>query len=114
MASKRKTRLVTSIHMSNFIGTGREMLPSELATQRDVLRYGFLLREQSGENVRNYPAATLAKDIYPKVLEKFKLANSCFVVPILNSRVTVLKKIEENREKATNISLGRGKLELKE
>jgi hypothetical protein len=100
--------------MSNFIGTGREMLPSELPTLRDVLRYGLLLREQSGENVRNYPAATLAKDIYPTVLEKWELANSCFVVPILNSRVTVLKKIEENWEKAKNISLGRGKLEVKE
>lgn len=114
MTSKRKTRLATSTHMSNFIGTGREMLPSELPTLRDVLRYGLLLREQSGENVRNYPAATVAKDTYLKVLEKWELANSCFVVPILNSRVTVLKKIEENWEKAKNISLGRGKLEVKE
>lgn len=48
------------------------------------------------------------------MLEQWERANSCFVVPILNSRVTVLKKIEENWEKAKNISLGRGKLEAKE
>lgn len=90
------------------------MLPSELPTLRDVLRYGLLLREQGGENVKNYPAITHAKDFYPKMLEKWELANSCFVVPILNSRVTVMKKIEENWEKAKNISLGRGKLEVKE
>ena len=35
-------------------------------------------------------------------------------MPILNARVTVLKKIEKSREKGKNISLGRGKLEVKE
>lgn len=68
--------------MCNFIGTNRKMLLSELKTRRDVLRYGLLLKEQSGENVRNYLTATVAKDIYPKVLEKWRLETSCFVVPI--------------------------------
>jgi hypothetical protein len=35
-------------------------------------------------------------------------------VPILNSRVSVLSKIEDNWEKAKNISLGRGKPAVKE
>ena len=114
MASKKRTRLSTFTHMSNLIGTGRELLPSELPTLRDILRYGLLLREQSDENVRNYPAANLANDIYPEVLEQWRRANSAFISPIINSRVTIVKKIQQNWELAKNISLGRGKLDVKE
>ena len=114
MACKKRTRLGTFTHMSNLIGTGRDLLPSELPTLRDVLRYGLLLREQSGEDVRNYPADCLAKDIYPKVLEKWERANNSFVAPVIISRVTILNKIQESWEQAKNISLGRGKLQVKE
>ena len=46
------------------------MLPSELPTLRDILRYGLLLGEQNGHHIRNYTTADVAKDIYPKILEK--------------------------------------------
>lgn len=114
MASKQKTRLGTFTHMSNLIGTGRELLPSELPTLRDVMRYGLLLREKSGDDVRNYPAASIAKDIYPKLLEIWERANSSFVAPVLNSRVTILQKIQGSWEQTKNISLGRGNLYVKE
>ena len=51
MAPKRRTRLGTLTHMNNLIGSGRDLLPSELPTLRDVMRYGIFLREQSGEDV---------------------------------------------------------------
>ena len=62
----------TFTHFSSLIGTGRDLLPSELPTLRDILRYG--LREQSGDDARNYPAATLARDIYLKVIENWEQA----------------------------------------
>jgi hypothetical protein len=46
------------------------------------MRYGILQRKQTGEDVRNCPAVSLAKDIYPKVLEKCELGNSSFVAPL--------------------------------
>jgi len=46
------------------------------------MRYGILLRTQSGEDVRNYSADSLAKDIYPKVLEKWELEKSSFVASL--------------------------------
>ena len=100
--------------MTNFIGTGREFMPSELPTVQDIIRLRILLREESGDDARNYTAASLAKDIYPTVLEKWELANSSFVTPIINSRTRILKKIQESWEQAKNISLGRGKLDIKE
>ena len=66
------------------------MLPSELPTLRDILRYSLLLREQCGDDIRNYPAADVAKDIYPKIFEKCELANCCFVRPVINSKITIL------------------------
>ena len=104
MASKKRTRLQTFTHMSNLIGTGREFLPSELPTLRDVLRYGLLLREQSGEDVRNYPVVSLIKDICPEVLQKWQRANSSFVAPVINSKITILNKIQHSWEQAKNIS----------
>ena len=112
--AKKRTRSETFTHMSNLIGCSREMLPSELPTLRDVLRHGLLLREQSNNDKRNYPSSTLAKDLYEKVLEKWQRANSSFESPVVNSKVTIVKRIEENWEKARNISLGRGKLAVKE
>lgn len=72
------------------------MLISELSNLHDVVSYGLLQREQSEKNIRNYTVATLANDIYSKVLEQWKWAYSCFVVPISHSRLRVLKNIEEN------------------
>jgi hypothetical protein len=47
MGPKKRTRYSTFTHLGNFLGTGRQLLPSELPTLRDVLRYGLLLRELS-------------------------------------------------------------------
>lgn len=62
MSNKRKTTLATSTYTCSLFGTGREMLSSELPTLRDDLRYGLLLREQCGENIRNYPITTLTNE----------------------------------------------------
>ena len=70
MAPKKRTRQSSFTHLSNLIGSGRDLLQSQLHTLRDILRYGLRLREQSDEDLRNYTGAGIAKDIYPKVLEK--------------------------------------------
>ena len=62
----------------------RVVIPSELPTMQDILIYGLLMREQSGEDVSNYPVVSLIKDIYPEVLEKWERANSSLVAPVIN------------------------------
>ena len=47
-----KTRQKSGTHMSDFFGTGKEILVSELPTVRDVLRYGISLREQKDDTMR--------------------------------------------------------------
>ena len=95
MAYKKRTRWGTFTHFSNLIGTGRDLLPSELPTLRDILRYGLLLREQSGDDAHNYPAATFARDIYLKVIESWERASHSFVNTVVNARIIILKKIQK-------------------
>ena len=49
-----RTTHKSSSHMSNYVGTGKDLLLTELPTVRDLLRYGILQRELSEENKRNY------------------------------------------------------------
>ena len=58
-----KTRKKSGSHLSNLVGAGKEFLPSELPTSRDVLRYGVLIRELSEENRRNFPINLLVNEI---------------------------------------------------
>ena len=109
-----KTRTETFSHLSNFLGRGKELHPSELPTLRDVLRYGLLLREECNIDGKNYPTSVLAKDIYHKVIEKWQHANSSFQSPVLVSRVTIVERIKDSWEQARNISLGRGNLSSKQ
>ena len=89
-------------------------MPSELPTLRDILRYGIFLREKSDENNRNYTTGELAKDIYHELEETWTRANNKFRPPVTNAKVTVMKKIEEQLTLARDVSLGRGKLDIKE
>ena len=111
---QRKTRLSTFSHLASFVGRGKHFNPSELPTVRDVLQYGILLREQSEADKRNYSSSSLANDIYNELIMIWQRANTGFQVPVLNSKVTVVKRIQDVWEKANDISLGRGKLALKE
>ena len=49
--------------MSNVVGTGKNLLPSDLPTVRDMLMYGLLQRELSEVNKRNYSVDQLVKDM---------------------------------------------------
>ena len=69
MASKKRTRLGTFTHMTNLIGTGRELMPSEHPTVRNIIRYGILLREESGDDSRSYTAASLERIFTLKYLK---------------------------------------------
>ena len=45
MASPVRTRHKSASPMSDYLGRGKEMSPTELPTSRDILRYCLLLRE---------------------------------------------------------------------
>lgn len=104
MSEGKKTRQGILTHMRTFIGSGKPLMVSELPTLRDVLRYGLFLREQKFESIRSYTVIKLAQDVYPTVIHCWRNVNPLFVPPILNTRSTILKKIQKNWHLATKLS----------
>uniref|UniRef100_UPI00358F4F97 uncharacterized protein n=1 Tax=Myxine glutinosa TaxID=7769 RepID=UPI00358F4F97 len=109
-----RTRMKSSSHLSNLVGTGQELLVSELPTVRDILRYGIYLREQSEDDRRNYPVDQLVSDIYPGLICQWSKANALFKPPVINEKVTIMSKLKEVWNQAVRFSLGKGKLDAKE
>jgi len=96
------------------VGTGRELLTSELPTARDLLRYGLLLRELSDKDKKNYTKKELSKDIMTALLAQWTKANSKFKYPVIIHEVTIQERLTDLWNKASDISLGRGALTRKE
>ena len=82
--SKVRTRNKVTSHLSNLIRSGRDLIPSELPTHRDVLRYGILLREQADNDRRNYPVMNLVKDMITAVHRQWLKANALLVFPVIS------------------------------
>ena len=119
MAGARpKTRHASGTKMVEFLGSGRQMLPTELPTQRDVLRHALLLQEQNllvkEEDRRNYPVKEIMKDVLPHLLEKWKKANAQFKPPIIVSEQTILTRLNNSWELCSDIVRGRANMKKKE
>ena len=44
--AQKKTRNTSATHLSRLDGRGKQLLPSELSTARDILRYVVFLRDK--------------------------------------------------------------------
>ena len=77
--SKAKTRHSSITSISEFIGPGKDFIPSELPTNRAVIQKGILLKEQKSItcNLRQnkYSNRDLASDLIPLVLAQWRKAN---------------------------------------
>ena len=100
--------------LSSLVGTGREFLPSELPTYRDVLRYGVLLKERSEIDACHYPPIKIAKDIIPALLSQWIKANAEFKAPVIIHETTLVKKIKNILEQGMEVARGRVKLAKKQ
>jgi hypothetical protein len=108
-----RTRHKSSSHMSNYVGTGKDLLLTELPTVRDLLRYGILQRELSEENKRNYIVGQLVKDMVEVLQDRWLRANAQLKYPVTNHPDTIFKKLKALWEEASKVSLGKGKLKDK-
>lgn len=81
--------------MRTLVGTGWELLVSELPTVRDLLRSGIFLREKSENDRRNDPVDQLVGDIYPGLVSQWSKANALFKPPVINAKLTVVTKLKQ-------------------
>ena len=109
-----RTRKKSGTHLSDYLGTGENMLVSELPTLRDVLRYGILLRQNSEGDPRNYQVKDMAKELCNEVKIQWQKANALFISSLIISDKSISDKIIESWDIATNISLNRVKKDKKD
>ena len=88
------------------MGTGKELLASELPTNKDLLRLGVLLKEEC-DNTSDLSAEQLAKEIQPHLNRQWSKANALFVPPVTNHDKTVLPKLRDLWQTATKIARGK-------
>ena len=103
-----KTRSQSSSHLSDYVGSGRILLASELPTSRDLLRLGILLRGQSSDD-HELPVSKLCQDILPILLGSWSKANALFKYPVIKHERTVLRRIENIWKSALLVARGKGK-----
>jgi hypothetical protein len=99
--------------MHHLIGTGKELPIAELPTGRDLLRYGLYLRECSATNARNYSGDQLVDEVTEGMLAIWERANAKFCEPVINTKRRIKTKVKALWEQATEIALGRGRLDEK-
>ena len=109
-----KTRKKSGSHLSEYLGTGKELLVSELPTLRDILRYGLLVRELSENDPRNMTVKDVSKAIFDAVTSQWLKANALFKPPVIVSEKSATDKIIEAWDMATKISQNRTKKDQKE
>ena len=67
-----RTRNKSSSHLSNYIGPGKDLVPSELPTVRDILRYGLLKRELSDQDKFHMEENQLVEMMVTALQEKWQ------------------------------------------
>ena len=115
--SKVKTRSSTTA-ISDFIGPGKDFIPSELPTNRAVIQKGILLKEQKSMTCNlhhnKYSNKDLASDLIPFVLAQWRKANVKFQQPVIIGEKSLYYRIKTLWEKVENVAWGRTKAKVKE
>ena len=116
--SKARTRHASSSLMVEYLGAGKELLPSELPTLRSALLLGIHLQEISmmleEKDKRNYPVKEMMVDVSSEVLAQWEKANALFKHPIICTKSSLERRLEKEWERARLVARGRAKKSQRE
>ena len=114
MASVRPKTRQSMTNMTKYLGTGKELLVSELPTLRDILRFGILLKEQHDGSPIGFQVKEIAKHMVPAILAQWTKANALFKPPVIVSAKTISDKVIDSWNLASEISWKRVKKDKEE
>ena len=112
-SSSRKTRGQIGSRMSDYIGTGRDFLLSDVPTLRCALRKALLLQEQEGDK-RNLPIPFLMTQVADSILAQWRKSNVKFAPPVVISREALSKRLQTAWTSISAIARGKAKKADKE
>ena len=104
MASPVRTRHKSASPMSDYLGRGKEMSPTELPTSRDILRYCLLLRETLPEFKTNQSIRVMMDKVLEEIRARWKRANFKFQPPVTATDRSILDRLSALWEKCSKIS----------
>ena len=111
--SRARTRHLSSSPLVEYLGPGKEFLPSELPTLRAVLQFGIHLQDikiREEEVKKNtYLKSELVKDMSLGVLVQWKKANHLFEPPVICTQKSLERRLEKEWDRALLVRQGRAK-----
>ena len=103
-----KTRQGSGCKIADYVGSGRDLINSELPTLRDILRLGIKFQEDKfcGEDKGRhlYPLKDLVKDLSAAVQAAWIRANAEFVPPVVILPAAIERRIEREWVMARDIA----------
>ena len=111
--SRARTRHLSSSPLVEYLGPGKEFLPSELPTLRAALQFGIHLQDikiREEEVKKNtYLKSELMKDMSLGVLVQWKKANHLFEPPVICTQKSLERRLEKEWDRALLVRQGRAK-----
>ena len=93
------------------MGSGRDLLPSELPTLRAVLRAGIKLNEDKAETKQKYSIQEFALDVAKLVEAQWLKANNELIPPKVSTLKSIQRRIQTAWRRAQDIVWGRKKIQ---
>ena len=101
--SGARTRHSSQSKIAGFLGTGRDILPSELPTLRSALRQGLKFKEEKEVVKSTYSDQELTNDVAKVVVQQWLKANSELVPPKVLTLKSLQRSIGKDWKRATNV-----------
>ena len=112
-----RTGLSSDEKLIELVGTGKEFLPSEVPTLRDVIRKGIQIQQSNickGISKTNYSISNLARELTKFIFDQWQKSNDSFQPPVTKDTRTIAESIESKWIILRQISRNKAKKSSKE
>ena len=115
-SKKRKTRHTSGTKRSEYLGGGKELLPSEVPSLRAALQKGLLVQEEfmfkDGGDRQNLTIRDTMQEVVGAIMKQWHKANVKFVPPVTINEKTLENKLIESWDKIGMIAKGKASKKL--
>ena len=112
---KPKTRHDSSWAMVDYLGVGKELIPSEVPTLRAAMQLALHLQDERWRlediDKKNYPVKELMRDVSNSVLAQWERASFLFKPPITCTSKSMVRRLEKISRKCLKVETKKETLE---
>lgn len=112
--SGKRTRHTSSTAIMAYLGTSRELLPSELPTLRAVFRLALFLRENEDQYLSQISIEALMKKVAVQVVAQYKLANHEFEPPVIWTLPGITQRLLKTWQDVSQVAKGKANKKQKD